>query len=108
MTVELAISKTGEGDPLVIIHGLFGSKRNWWSIAGQFADTRRGVVADLHNHGASPWDPVHDYPALAADVERLVVVDIAPGRSPATPPTLRSARFSRPTWSVARRALPGT
>jgi len=117
MTVELAISEIGEGDPLVILHGLFGSKRNWWSIARQLADTRHVVVADLRNHGASPWDPVHDYPALAADVvrlietrlggraavighsmggkaammlalerpelvERLVVVDIAPTRSP--------------------------
>lgn len=117
MTVELAISEIGEGDPLVILHGLFGSKRNWWSIARQLAATRRVVVADLRNHGASPWDPVHDYPALAADVarlietrlggraavighsmggkaammlalerpalvERLVVVDIAPTRSP--------------------------
>lgn len=117
MTVELAISEIGEGDPLVILHGLFGSKRNWWSIARQLADTRHVVVADLRNHGTSPWNPVHDYPALAADVarlietrlggraavighsmggkaammlalerpalvERLVVVDIAPTRSP--------------------------
>jgi esterase len=117
MTVELAISETGEGDPLVILHGLFGSRRNWWSIARQLADIRHVVVADLRNHGTSAWDPVHDYPALAADVarlvetrlggraavighsmggkaammlalqrpelvERLVVVDIAPARSP--------------------------
>lgn len=117
MTVELAISETGAGPPLVILHGLFGSRRNWWSIARQLADLRHVVVADLRNHGTSPWDPVHDYPALAADVarlvetrlggraavighsmggkaammlalerpdlvERLVVVDIAPARSP--------------------------
>jgi len=72
VTVELAFSEAGAGPPLVILHGLFGSKRNWSSIAKQLADSRRVVVADLRNHGASPWDPVHDYPALAADVARLV------------------------------------
>jgi esterase len=72
MTVELAIAEAGSGDPLVILHGLFGSKRNWSSIAKQLADSRRVVTVDLRNHGASPWDPVHDYPALAADVARLV------------------------------------
>ena len=139
MTVELAISETGAGDPLVILHGLFGSKRNWWSIARQLADTRHVVVADLRNHGASPWDPVHDYPALAADVarlvetrlggraavighsmggkaammlalerpelvERLVVVDIAPARSPGNSADMLRALDRVPLDRCARRA----
>ena len=139
MTVELAISEVGEGDPLVILHGLFGSKRNWWSIARQLAATRRVVVADLRNHGASPWDPVHDYPALAADVarlvetrlggraavighsmggkaammlalerpdlvERLVVVDIAPTRSPGNSADILRALERVPLDRCDRRA----
>jgi pimeloyl-ACP methyl ester carboxylesterase len=72
VTVELAFSEIGDGPPLVILHGLFGSKRNWSSIAKQLADSRRVITVDLRNHGASPWSPVHDYPALASDVTRLV------------------------------------
>jgi pimeloyl-ACP methyl ester carboxylesterase len=118
--VELSVSEVGAGAPLVILHGLFGSKRNWASIAHRLAATRRVISIDLRNHGESPWDERHDYPALAADVavvierrvsgpaavlghsmggkaamvlalsrpdlvERLVVVDIAPVRSTATP-----------------------
>ena len=118
--VELAISESGAGSPLVILHGLFGSKRNWSSVAHRLAAAHRVITVDLRNHGESPWSDRHDYPALAADVaavierrvggptavlghsmggkaamvlalarpdlvERLVVVDIAPVRSTATP-----------------------
>jgi len=118
--VELAVSDTGSGEPVVVLHGLFGSKRNWATIASRLAGGRRVLTADLRNHGESPWDQRHDYPALAADiarliethvggpaavlghsmggkaamlvalerpelVSRLVVVDIAPVRSTATP-----------------------
>jgi pimeloyl-ACP methyl ester carboxylesterase len=30
------------------------------------------LTVDLRNHGESPWDARHDYPALAADVARLI------------------------------------
>jgi esterase len=118
--VELATSESGAGSPLVILHGLFGSKRNWASVAHRLAAAHRVISVDLRNHGESPWDERHDYPALAADVaavierfvggpaavlghsmggkaamvlalarpelvERLIVADIAPVRSTATP-----------------------
>ena len=72
MAVDLAISETGTGEPLVILHGLFGSKRNWSSIAGTLAGHRRVITADMRNHGESPWDDHHDYHALADDVARLI------------------------------------
>ena len=70
--MKLAYHDTGAGDPLVILHGLFGSKRNWASIARRFGSTRRVLAVDLRNHGDSPWHDRHDYPALAADVAGLV------------------------------------
>lgn len=70
--VELAFSETGSGPPLVILPGLFGSKRNWGSIARPLAEHRRVITADLRNHGESPWADRHDYPALASDVGRLI------------------------------------
>lgn len=72
MAVELTTSEIGTGEPLVILHGLFGSKRNWSSIAGRLAEYRRVITVDMRNHGESPWDDVHDYPALADDVARLI------------------------------------
>jgi esterase len=139
MAVELAHSEWGAGPPLVILHGLFGSRRNWATVAHRLAEGRRVLAADLRNHGDSPWDELHDYPSLADDVatlvedveagpaavlghsmggkaammlalsrpdlvERLVVVDIAPARSAATPVELVRALRSVPLERFSRRA----
>lgn len=53
MSVNLAFSAYGDGPPLVILHGLFGSARNWRTIAEQLADTYRVYAVDLRNHGES-------------------------------------------------------
>jgi esterase len=55
MTVPLAAVEYGEGPPLAILHGLFGSGRNWASIAQRLAAHHRVLALDLRNHGASPW-----------------------------------------------------
>jgi pimeloyl-ACP methyl ester carboxylesterase len=57
---------------LLIAHGLFGSGRNWGVIARRLADTRNVVTVDMRNHGESPWNGVHDYPALAADLAEVI------------------------------------
>lgn len=63
----------GEGEiPLLIVHGLFGSARNWGGIAKACAKTRRVVAVDLRNHGKSFRDPRHDYEAMAADLARVI------------------------------------
>ena len=64
--------ENGEEPPLLILHGLFGSGRNWTSIARKLAEGRRVLTVDLRNHGASPWDPAMDYRAMAADILALV------------------------------------
>ncbi|AAS51048.2 ACL180Cp [Eremothecium gossypii ATCC 10895] len=58
--------------PVVILHGLFGSRRNNRRLA-QLLNGRLGrdvYTLDLRNHGASPRTPRHDYPAMVADVAR--------------------------------------
>jgi len=72
VTVELACNDSGAGSPLVILHGLLGAKRNWATVAKALASRRRVLWADLRNHGASPWHDDHTYPAMAADVVRLI------------------------------------
>ncbi|KAI6122227.1 alpha beta-hydrolase [Pisolithus croceorrhizus] len=56
--------------PLVILHGLFGSKRNWQSLSKAFMrDLQRPVYAlDLRNHGSSPHSRPMTYLHMAADV----------------------------------------
>ena len=64
------------GRPLVIAHGLYGAGRNWGAIAKRLAqDGRRVICPDMRNHGASPWDGVHDYPAMAADLTGLIAAE---------------------------------
>lgn len=70
--VELSFTETGAGAPLLILHGLFGSKRNWGAIAKALSSHRRVICLDLRNHGESPWDDTMTYPALAADVARFI------------------------------------
>jgi len=58
----------GDGPPLLVLHGLFGSGTNWRSIARALADCRRVHLLDLRNHGQSPHAPQMDYATLAGDV----------------------------------------
>jgi len=58
--------------PILIVHGLYGSGRNWGVIARRLADTRRVVTVDMRNHGASRWEESHDYHALGADLADVV------------------------------------
>lgn len=68
------ISQGADSDapPLLIVHGLFGSGRNWGVIARRLAEDRRVLTPDMRNHGDSFRDPVHDYPAMAADLAEVI------------------------------------
>jgi pimeloyl-ACP methyl ester carboxylesterase len=70
--VALNSLEFGTGRPLVILHGLFGSARNWASIARALSDHHRVIALDQRNHGLSPWSDEMDYPALAADLRDAV------------------------------------
>lgn len=68
----------GTGSPVVVLHGLLGSSRNWQSAGVALAARGHRVLAvDLRNHGVSPWGDDCGYPALAGDVvaclERLAL-----------------------------------
>ncbi len=58
--------------PLLIVHGLFGSARNWGVISKRLADTRRTVTVDMRNHGASFRAPTHGYDDLAGDLAEVI------------------------------------
>ena len=61
--------EAGTGDPpLVLLHGLFGSARNFGTVQRAFAQHRRTIALDLRNHGASPHAADMRYATIAADV----------------------------------------
>jgi pimeloyl-ACP methyl ester carboxylesterase len=69
MAVTLAATDHGgDGPPLVVLHGLFGSARNWATLGKRLAATHRVHALDLRNHGGSPWAETMTYPEMAADV----------------------------------------
>lgn len=68
MTVGLAATEYGSGQPVAILHGLFGSARNWATIAQRLAAHHRVIALDLRNHGASSWAETMDYAGMAEDV----------------------------------------
>jgi esterase len=72
MPLSLAYREYGQGQPMVILHGLFGSAQNWHSIAEHLAKSYRVIVCDLRNHGVSPWAPTMSFPEMADDLEVLI------------------------------------
>jgi pimeloyl-ACP methyl ester carboxylesterase len=62
----------GEGPPLLILHGLFGSSDNWQTHARTFAQTHTVYLVDQRNHGHSPHDGEMNYDAMAHDLFELV------------------------------------
>lgn len=59
----------GAGNPpLVILHGLLGSSRNWQTVGRDLAAEYRVFALDLRNHGGSPHANEMTYDAMVADV----------------------------------------
>ncbi len=71
MTV-LHYAELGDGEPLVLLHGLFGSGTNLRSLAKRLAGTHRVILADLRNHGNSPHAPDMTYIDMADDLDALL------------------------------------
>lgn len=58
--------------PLLIVHGLFGSGRNWGVIAKRLSDERQVIAVDLRNHGESPRFDTQSYHDMAGDLAEVI------------------------------------
>ena len=58
--------------PLLIVHGLFGSARNWGVISKRLSDEREVIAVDQRNHGDSPRNDSHTYFDMAADLAQVI------------------------------------
>lgn len=63
---------------LLIAHGLYGSARNWSTIAKRLSDSRRVLTVDMRNHGASFFHASNDYPDLAGDLAEVIAAHGGP------------------------------
>jgi len=66
--MKLFYRKYGDGPPLVILHGLFGSSDNWVTIAKILSESFTVYLPDQRNHGQSPHNNVHDYDSMRDDL----------------------------------------
>lgn len=62
----------GEGSPLIIVHGLFGSSDNWYSIAKKFSLDFEVHTLDLRNHGNSPHHDEFNYKIMTRDLDHYL------------------------------------
>lgn len=73
-TIQLHYELHGRGDPLLFIHGLGSSSRDWASQIAYFAPRYRVIAVDLRGHGRSEKPPgPYSIPQFADDLARLLV-----------------------------------
>ncbi len=70
--MKLHFRKIGEGQPFLILHGLFGSADNWQTLARAIGEKFAVYLIDQRNHGHSPHSDEMDYPSMAADLHALI------------------------------------
>ncbi len=70
--MKLYYKKLGEGKPLIVIHGLFGSSDNWLSISKKLAEEYSVYLPDIRNHGQSPHSSEHNYDLMVEDLVEFI------------------------------------
>jgi pimeloyl-ACP methyl ester carboxylesterase len=68
MSIKLVLEVVGNGPPVIVLHGLFGTGRNWAHIAQALSHSYRVYLPDARNHDASPWAKAMSYPDMALDM----------------------------------------
>ena len=70
--MNLFYRTAGEGPPLIILHGLFGSSDNWLTHARELGKTHKVFLVDQRNHGASPHDDEFTYEMMVQDLLQFI------------------------------------
>lgn len=70
--MKLHFRKYGEGQPFIILHGLFGLSDNWQSIGKHLSSKYAVYLVDLRNHGHSAHNESWNYEVMAEDVHELI------------------------------------
>lgn len=70
--MQLHFEQSGEGHPLIILHGLFGSLENWRTLSKIFARSFQVFAIDQRNHGRSPHSQEFTYPMMMEDLHEFM------------------------------------
>lgn len=65
-------SAAEQAQPIIILHGLFGSSDNWLTQAKIFSRQYNVYTVDLRNHGQSPHSDEFDYASMVSDLLEFV------------------------------------
>ena len=66
--MELNYKSFGQGQPIIIMHGMFGMLDNWQLIAKKLSEEYLVYLVDLRNHGRSPHSTEFGYDVMADDL----------------------------------------
>ena len=53
--MDLFYRTRGEGQPVILMHGLYGSADNLGTLARTLEGDYQAITVDMRNHGVSPW-----------------------------------------------------
>lgn len=70
--MRLHYREHGDGPPVIVLHGLFGTGDNWTGIARALSQRFRVILADAPNHGDSPWTDSMDFRSQASAVASFI------------------------------------
>ena len=70
--MKLFYRTVGKGEPVVILHGLFGMGDNWISIARRIGQNYKVYLPDARNHGRSPHSDTFNTRVLKEDLAQFI------------------------------------
>lgn len=70
--MKLNFRVLGQGEPVIVLHGVFGSSDNWQTVGKALAEDFAIYLVDLRNHGLSPHSDQMNYPVMAQDIKELI------------------------------------
>ena len=74
--MQLFSRKVGEGQPFVVLHGVFGSSDNLFTVCKKIAEAGFEVhILDARNHGQSPRSEEFSYEVMAADLNEYLLAN---------------------------------
>ncbi len=70
--MQLHFRQYGEGQPMIIIHGLYGISDNWVNHARILAENYKVYIPDMRNHGQSGHSNFFNYEVMAEDITEFI------------------------------------
>ena len=71
--MKLNYKKYGDGEPVIILHGIFGMLDNWHSFASQLGKEYQVITLDHRNHGRSPHSKSFTYENMVGDLHEFIL-----------------------------------